>query len=238
MSDAVIVKGIKEGLLICVPDTLAWPAAMAQLETKLEEARDFWAGANAIVDIGDGKVEEPQLKRLQEMLMKRYRMQLVAAYANAEAALAAASALGLGTKASIVRRVPEGALVVEAGDQREGNALYIRQTIRSGQVVRYDGTIVICGDANAGSELIAAGDIVVLGTLRGVAHAGAKGDEQARIFAVNLRPTQLRIAAHVARSPDAMEAAPPLSYLPEVAAVRDGKIHISALRERLLNAVP
>jgi septum site-determining protein MinC len=109
------------------------------------------------------------------------------------------------------------------------NALYMRQTIRSGQSVRHDGTIIICGDVNAGAEVIATGDIIVFGTLRGVAHAGATGDEDAQIIAINLRPTQIRIAGYIARSPDT--AAPPLSKFPEVARVQNSEIHIIPLRD-------
>lgn len=107
------------------------------------------------------------------------------------------------------------------------NALYVRQTVRSGQRLEHDGHLVICGDVNAGAEIFATGDIVVFGTLRGVAHAGAKGDEGARIVATNLRPTQLRIATRIARSPD--QGSPPLSKFPEVALVEEGEIHISPL---------
>ena len=109
------------------------------------------------------------------------------------------------------------------------NALYLRQTVRSGQSIRHDGTIVLCGDVNPGAEVIATGDIVVFGTLRGVAHAGAAGDEDCQIIAINLRPTQIRIAGYIARSPDT--AAPPLSKYPEVARVQNSEIHIIPLRD-------
>ena len=85
----------------------------------------------------------------------------------------------------------------------EGNSegMFIRRTLRSGQVVRYPGSVVIMGDVNAGAEIIAEGDVVVWGSLRGMVHAGASGDEAATVCALHLAPTQLRLAGHIARSP-------------------------------------
>lgn len=76
--------------------------------------------------------------------------------------------------------------------------LYYRGTVRSGQALRQLGNIVVVGDVNPGAELIASGDIVVFGTLRGQAHAGAQGDMTARVTAMELAPTQLRIATLIA----------------------------------------
>lgn len=69
-----------------------------------------------------------------------------------------------------------------------------RGSLRSGQKLEEDGSIVILGDVNAGAQVIAADNIVVLGTLRGLAHAGAKGNKDAIIAAGKLDITQVRIA--------------------------------------------
>ena len=79
---------------------------------------------------------------------------------------------------------------------------FIRHTLRSGQIERaLEGNMVILGDVNPGAEVVAAGDIIVLGTLRGVAHAGALGNTSSVIFALNLLPTQLRIGRFITRAP-------------------------------------
>jgi len=78
------------------------------------------------------------------------------------------------------------------------STLYHRGTLRGGQSLQQLGTIVIMGDVNPGAEVVATGDIVVFGTLRGTAHAGAQGDANARVFALELTPTQLRIANYIA----------------------------------------
>jgi septum site-determining protein MinC len=79
--------------------------------------------------------------------------------------------------------------------------------------------VVILGDVNPGAEIIAGGNVVVWGRMRGVVHAGAAGDESAVVCALDLAPTQLRIASHIGVSPD--RSGPPR---PEMAHVREGRL--------------
>ncbi len=71
---------------------------------------------------------------------------------------------------------------------------YIQYSLRSGQIEEYSGSLVIVGDVNAGAEVIAGGNIAILGALRGLAHAGAGGNTNAIICANYIEPTQLRIS--------------------------------------------
>lgn len=96
----------------------------------------------------------------------------------------------------------------------------IRQTLRSGRTVRSTGHVVIIGDVNSGAEVIATGDIIVWGKVRGVLHAGAQGDEQAVVCALDLAPTQLRIAALITVPPQDKRRVP----RPEMARVNNGQI--------------
>ncbi|MCF6465374.1 hypothetical protein C3E90_05645 [Clostridium sp. Cult2] len=100
---------------------------------------------------------------------------------------------------------------------------FINTTIRSGQVVEYDGNIVIIGDVNPGALIKARGNIIILGTLRGVAHAGIDGNYKAIVAAYDLQPTQLRIANIIGRRPDGDIVT---SELPEVAKIYDGEVLI------------
>lgn len=102
--------------------------------------------------------------------------------------------------------------------------LYIQMTLRSGAEIRHNGTVIVIGDLNPGSSIIAEGDILVWGRLRGVAHAGCKGNAKCLIMALQMEPTQIRIADYVARAPET----PPGQYFPEVAYVSpQGSIRIA-----------
>lgn len=71
---------------------------------------------------------------------------------------------------------------------------YVYNSIRSGNREEYPGSIVVCGDVNSGAEIVAGGNITILGTLRGVAHAGANGNTKAIISANIIETTQIRIS--------------------------------------------
>ncbi len=89
--------------------------------------------------------------------------------------------------------------VIEAPVEKEFSAkinetLFHTGSLRSGQRLSHDGSIVIVGDVNAGAEVVATGNIVCMGVFRGLAHAGSKGDKECYVSAVTLTPTQLRIS--------------------------------------------
>lgn len=115
----------------------------------------------------------------------------------------------------------------EASRQALDEPLYLQTTLRSGIEVRHRGTVVVLGDANPGSSIVAEGDIFIWGRLRGVVHAGAGGNGQCRIMALHMQPTQLRIADQVARSPED----PPAQYQPEVAYIGPDGIRIAIAAE-------
>lgn len=79
---------------------------------------------------------------------------------------------------------------------------YVKQTLRSGQSIEFDGNLVLIGDVKSGSEIKASGDITVWGKLLGLCHAGCSGNRKARIRALNLNPVQIRIADYYSRRPD------------------------------------
>jgi septum site-determining protein MinC len=152
-------------------------------------------------------------------------MSLWAVISETEETKKQAEALGLETTLA-------SALATDkTGDgNREGasdiqNAVLVRRTLRSGQSLRHGGHLVIIGDVNPGAEIVAAGDVVVWGRLRGIVHAGAGGDETAVVCALALAPMQLRISRHIARLPDVeLNRGYEDRGVPEVASVQDGQI--------------
>ena len=111
---------------------------------------------------------------------------------------------------------------------------YIKQTLRSGQIVNYDGNVVIIGDCHPGSEVIASGDITVWGILSGIAHAGAKGNSRARVRALKMNAIQLRIANCYARKPDGMNTIFPertSTFTPEEARIINDEIVIFKIND-------
>jgi septum formation inhibitor MinC len=106
-----------------------------------------------------------------------------------------------------------------------------RGTLRSGQVFRHAGPIIVVGDVNPGAQVVSASDVYVWGRLRGIIHAGAMGDESTMVGALDFEPIQLRIANHIAISPRAEGHDPGRWFWkrhatgrPEIARVVNGRI--------------
>ena len=147
------------------------------IEKLAEELNIEYIGAAPPVNVED--LQKRRGTRLERQALSEGARSLTADFAGARSDLAA-------------RRTPAITSLMQAA------TLYHRGTVRSGQVLRQLGNIVVVGDVNPGAELIASGDIVVFGTLRGQAHAGAQGDTTASVTAIELSPTQLRIATLIA----------------------------------------
>ena len=113
--------------------------------------------------------------------------------------------------------------------EREETAFYFRGTVRSGQTLEFQGNIVILGDVNAGAYVVASGDIIVMGRLYGVVHAGAEGEARATIIGAHFQPSQLRIAQYIGRPPDEQPRSRPKQPQTEKAYIKDGMIVIEPI---------
>lgn len=98
-------------------------------------------------------------------------------------------------------------------------AILVRRTLRSGFSLKHSGHVIVIGDVNPGAEIIAGGNVLVWGRLRGVVHAGADGNEEAIVCAMDLSPTQLRIAGQIAITPQRRGKSQP-----EMARLQAGKV--------------
>jgi septum site-determining protein MinC len=104
--------------------------------------------------------------------------------------------------------------------QARGETVIVARTVRSGGRIESTGSVVVLGDVNAGAEIIANDDIIVVGTLRGLAHAGAGGNDKAVVWAERIRSPQLRIGSAVAQAGEEAQT----NDGPEVAHLKDGVI--------------
>jgi septum site-determining protein MinC len=208
---AVTVRGTRDGVLIVLGDG-EWSAVLNELQDQLARpnAAAFFRGARVSVETGNRFLEEREREQLQALL--------------------AAHHIDVG---AMMPAAPQAPTAPKDRDElytrRNGaiEALMIRRTLRSGQVIKHSGPVVVYGDVNDGAEIIAAGDVLVFGKLRGVVHAGAQGDDSATIGALALNPPQIRIGNHIARSPEERK---PKKRGPEMACVRDGRIVIEPWR--------
>jgi len=217
MEQPIRVKGDRQGLRLFFAEDVEWAALLEALVSQFRKGEGFFRGADLMVDVGNRTLQVEELTQLTALL-EEWGVLLRAIGTDNRENRATLREAGL-------RYVPSASApppVSEAAQRTAASAeaLFVTRTVRSGQSVRHHGAVTVVGDVNPGAEVIAGGDVVVWGRLRGVVHAGAMGDESVIVCALDLSPTQLRIAGLAARAP---EGAPP-SAGPEVAHIEEGHI--------------
>ncbi|MCB9421902.1 MAG: septum site-determining protein MinC [Ardenticatenaceae bacterium] len=220
------IKGIRDGLLVTLGSAGFQDMAAALLD-ELRQKQAFLQGSRVMIEAGQRPLTTTQLAELQA-LFTRHELELYAVLAEREETRVAARELGLATRLPGSNTDLNGnalPALQPANNAREAvlnspGGLLLKETLRSGRSVYHEGPVVVIGDVNPGAEVIAGGDVIVWGRLRGLVHAGALGDETAVICALALTPTQLRIADQIAIPPDDNSG----KLSPEQAIIRDGQI--------------
>ncbi len=211
MSGAIQFKGIRQGLLVTIPPDDEWAKVIADLAVRIDQQAAFFKGASLALDVDKRAVRRHELANLLNILQKR-DVNLISVLSTSATTQGAARKMGIATElveapaATHHTDTPKiGEVTLEAptlkSDVHGTEGVLIRRTLRSGQSVQHNGHVVVLGDVNAGAEIVAGGDVLVWGRLRGVVHAGAYGDESCMVCALDLQPTQLRIAALISVSP-------------------------------------
>jgi septum site-determining protein MinC len=226
VAQQVGIKGIREGLLVTVSDRGSFAELLTLLTADLTQKQSFLQDSRVALQVGYRKLTKNELRELQT-LFEQNQLELWAVLAEEPATRTAARALALAIRLSgsqtdldgnFLTAVPQPETAVAPQPAQGG--LILKETLRSGRSVYHEGHVVIIGDVNPGAEIVAGGDVIVWGRLRGLVHAGALGSETAVICALELNPTQLRIADQIAISPDEKHG----RTFPEQAAIRNGQI--------------
>ena len=209
------VKGIKNGILIEVKAG-DWEERENALLKHIDQNLAFFEGARLVVDVGSRALKSPDLATLRNSLSDR-DVKLYAILSDSQVTERASQDLGLLIKVDQSTPVAEKQPI---NSNIEGeNAVFLKRTLRSGHKVKHPGHIIVLGDVNPGAELVAGGNIIVWGRLRGVVHAGAMGDTEAVVCSLDLSPTQLRIADKISVSPPKQG-----KTRPEIARLENGQV--------------
>jgi septum site-determining protein MinC len=222
MSAAITVKGMRKGVLITL-GTGEMSDLLAELTDFIDQRKAFFSGGKVALQVGQRKLGPKEVTDLRQFFDKR-EVTVWAIVSTDPTTRAAVEQSGLETEFDPHPRYP----ALSAGgppDLAEGSeemSILVDRTLRSGQSVTYIGNVVVLGDVNPGAEVIAGGDVVVWGRLRGTVHAGALGDTERCVCALDLSPTQLRIGHLIARPPE--EGRRTRQVRPERAFVSEGQI--------------
>lgn len=184
------IKGLRDGLLVSLDDA-PWEDQLSALISQVDSQPSFFQGARLALDVASQILHVNDLVELRDKLSER-GIFLWAVLSESPTTEHTSQLLGLATRISKPR--PEEARVHAVDDLGEETALFLQKTLRSGMRIEFAGHVVVLGDVNPGAEVIAEGNVIIWGRLRGMVHAGSKGNKNCMVCALDLSPTQLRIA--------------------------------------------
>lgn len=203
---AIVVKGMTvPALLVKLDENITIDENVSQIKEKLSS--DFFKGSLAVIDYDSAHVSDEDRAKL-------------------ESALKNTDARFMGYKKDLDLKKSPNAATPAATKSENKSLMVINKNIRNGQSIEHESDVLIIGDVNPGAYVTASGNILVMGALKGIVHAGAGGDDSAMVLALELRPQQLRIAGHITRSPDDIDA----PEYPEKAYIRDDQMYIEKIR--------
>jgi septum site-determining protein MinC len=187
----VQIKANRDGFLL-LPDPVApFPTIMLYMEQKLTESHHFLKRSKMVLDLRQRPFNAEEIRALRQLLNEKGDVELGEVWMRSDCApLLNWASQQLGVTLAVPRAQPH-----------EPMPVIVRMTCRSGMRVESDADCIVLGDVNPGAEVLAAGDVIVFGRLRGVAHAGNRGNRAAKIWASSIEPNQIRIADLVAVPP-------------------------------------
>lgn len=177
----ITIKGTKDGLTLHLNDECSYQELKMELDEKLaanEQAHEEHSFIPVKLEVGYRYLTSDQQEELKNLVRKKKHLVVD----------------------DIESKVITKEEVAKAREKTE--MVTVAKIVRSGQVIEVPGDLLLIGDVNPGGTVKAGGNIFIMGSLRGIAHAGCLGNDQAVIAASNMKPSQLRISDCLNRAPD------------------------------------
>lgn len=197
----VELKGERNGIKVILSPEVPFGVILENLISKFEETVNFFSKGSCNINFTGRKLTQSEKLELEQTVMR----------------ILSDAQINITYDVHTVKKPKI------FSDIKAGYTKFCEGTVRSGQRVESEGNLVIIGDINPGAEIIAAGCIIVMGAARGIIHAGCTGNREAYIVALNMAPTQIRIADIITRPPDNDIRG---AITPERAYIKDDSIYI------------
>lgn len=221
MNNSVVIKGNKYGIVIQMDKNISFEQLKTDLVEKFKSAAKFFDKANMAVSFEGRVLSMDEEREILQIISENSDLNIVCVIDNDE------------LKEKMFKKAVEDKL--EELSAQTGR--FYKGTLRSGQQLESESSIIILGDINPGAKVIAKGNIIILGALKGTVYAGANGNDEAFVVALEMAPIQIRIGDTIARCNDSGTRVKPLSDDPMIAFVEDENIYIEKLDKNVLDDI-
>ena len=233
MKQAVIVKGNinkgAKGITVILDPDIPFKELQTCVAEKFRELSDFLKQSRMAVALEGRDLTVSQQQTILDIITENSQIEIL--YLVEEDS----------QKEMMYSQKMEMALLAE--QHKAAESMFYKGTLRSGQVVESESSVVIIGDVNPGGKVVSGGNIIILGSLKGIAYAGFSGNRQAFVVALEMKPTQIRIDNFVAKCGDVpvsrnrLKRKKIVEETPKIAVLRDDNIFIETLDRETLSSL-
>ena len=235
MKDAILIKGNKSGLTIIINDEYDFEAVKNALYDKLNSSRKFFGQAKVTLTFEGKNLSNIEQNDLIDVIQSASDLEIICIIDAHDEDIHEKIMESKSQK----NELPTEETYDEKLDKHENipidlpdnAAIFHKGTLRSGQELVVDSSIIILGNVHYGAKVAAKGNVIVIGKLNGYVHAGMEGNSNAFIVALNMNPTQLRIAHAIGRSSDKKNKK--INSLPQIAILEDDQIIIENINRNI-----
>jgi septum site-determining protein MinC len=218
-NNSVVIKGNKYGIIVVLSPDTDFDDLKEHIANKFRESSKFFENAKMAISFEGRTLSNEEQKDILDIIGKNTDMQIVCIIDN-------------DTKTEeLFKKTLEQKLM----EMENNTGQFYKGILRSGASLEFENSVVIIGDVNNGARVVSKGNIIVLGSLKGNAFAGATGNTNSFVVALDMRPTQIRIADIIARSPD--KPVKDAQKEAKIAFLEDDNIYIEPLNKNVLNDI-
>lgn len=219
MNNPVIIKGNKYGIIVVLDTEMDFSELKEKIADKFRESSKFFDKAQMVLSFEGRKLSNDEQREVLNIIAEETELHVVCIIEEDPQ----------------TEQVFKKALDEKLMELSNSTGQFYKGNLRSGQVLESETSIIIIGDINPGAKIVSKGNIIVLGALKGSAFAGASGNTNAFVVALDMNPVQVRIGDVIARSPDKPVKAPIKET--KIAFIEDGNIYIEPLSKEVLNDI-
>ena len=219
MNNSVIIKGNKYGIIVVLSSDVPFEELKLLIAEKFKESSKFFENAKMAISFEGRKLTNEEQKEVLDIIAANTEMHIVCVMENDP-----------DTEEAFRKTVDQKLMELS-----NNTGQFYKGILRSGASLEFETSVIIIGDVNHGARVVSKGNIIVLGSLKGNAFAGATGNTNSFVVALDMSPTQIRIADTIARSPDK----PVKEEVKEakIAFLEEGNIYIEPLNKNILNDI-
>lgn len=219
MNNSVIIKGNKYGIIVVLSPDVPFEDLKLLIAEKFKESSKFFENAKMAISFEGRKLTNEEQKEILDIISENADMHIVCIMDND----------------SEVQEKFHATLEQKLMELSNNTGQFYKGILRSGASLEFETSVIIIGDVNHGARVVSKGNIIVLGALKGNAFAGATGNTNSFVVALDMSPTQIRIADTIARAPDK----PVKEEVKEakIAFLEEGNIYIEPLNKNVLQDI-